>query len=83
MMKPRRVRTSPSTRDTEEEESEETSEETRLAELGSRIPEHRHVNTKSGIEKGAFSSSFSCHDWSPIPYLCNVSASASHSPGSK
>ena len=39
VMKPRRVRTRPSTRDTEEEESEEHSVETRLAELGSRIPE--------------------------------------------
>lgn len=43
VMKPRRVRTSPSTRDTEDEESEEHSEETRLAELGSRIPDQIHI----------------------------------------
>ena len=39
--KPSRVRLSPSTRDTEEEEREEHSEESRLAELGNRIPENK------------------------------------------
>jgi len=36
--KPSRVRLRPSTRDTEEEEREEHSEESRLAELGSKMP---------------------------------------------
>ena len=40
VMKPRMVRLSPSTRDTEEEEREEHSEDTKLAELGNRIPEN-------------------------------------------
>ena len=40
-MKPSRVRLSPSTRDTEEEEREEHSEESRLAELGNRMPEDK------------------------------------------
>ena len=41
MTKPSRVRLSPSTRDTEEEESEEHNEESRLAELGNRMPDDK------------------------------------------
>ena len=51
MTKPSRVRLSPSTRDTEEEESEEHSEESRLAELGSRMPEDKvNVNFVDGVK---------------------------------
>ena len=52
-MKPSRVRLSPSTRDTEEEESEEHSEESRVAELGNRMPEDKvNVNFISTCRMG-------------------------------
>ena len=51
--KPSRVRLSPSTRDTEEEEREEHSEESRLAELGNRMPDDKvNVNFISTCSMG-------------------------------